>query len=70
MEHRFLVKSTKSENATFLHKTAMSEANVNTNSMGRTKWICHKERSFASNYFIFSKIVFQFYFSRFDVPTT
>ena len=40
-EYRFLVESTKIEIATFPHQTALSEAN--------------KERSFASNYFIFFK---------------
>ena len=28
--------------------------------MGSTKWTYHKELSFASNYFIFLKILFQF----------
>ena len=37
----------------------MSEANVKTNKMVSTKWTYHKER-FASNYFIFLKILFQF----------
>ena len=45
---------------TFPHKTALSEANVKTKRIGSTKWIYHKERSFASNYSIFSKILFQF----------
>ena len=60
LEYRFLVESTKIENASFLYKTALSEANVKTNRMGSTKWTYHKERSFASNYFIFLKILFQF----------
>ena len=55
----FLVESTKIENASFPYKTAISEANVKTNRMVSTKWTYHKERSFASNYFIFSKILFQ-----------
>ena len=38
----------------------MPEANVKTNKMVSTKWPHHKERSFASNYFIFLKILFQF----------
>ena len=54
----FLVESTKIENALFPYKTAISEANVKTNRMVSTKWIYHKERSFASNYFIFLKILF------------
>ena len=50
LEYRFLVENTKIENATFPYKAVLSEANVKTNRM----W------SFASNYFIFSKILFQF----------
>ena len=49
----FLVDSTKIENASFPYKTAVSEANVKTNRMVITKSTYHKERSFASNYFIF-----------------
>ena len=56
--YRFSVESTKIENASFLHKTAMSEANVKTNKMVTTKWTYHKERSFAGNYFIFWKFCF------------
>ena len=56
----FLVESTKIENASFPYKTEISEANVKTNKMVTTKWTYHKERSFASNYFIFLKILFQF----------
>ena len=56
----FLVESTKIENASFPYKTAMSEANVKTNKMVASKWTYHKERSLASNYFVFSKILFQF----------
>ena len=56
----FLVESTQIENAIFLHKTTLSKANVKTNRMGSTKWTYHKERSFASNHFIFSKALFQF----------
>ena len=33
-EHRFLVESTNTENATFPYKTALSEANFKANSMG------------------------------------
>ena len=53
LEYRSLAESTKIENASFLYKTALSEANVKTNSMVSTKWTYHKERSFTSNYFIF-----------------
>ena len=58
LEYRFLVESTKIENASFPYKTAISEANVKTNKMVTTKWTYHKERSFASNYFIFWKFCF------------
>ena len=58
LEYAFLVESTKIENASFPYKTAISEPNVKTNRMVSTKWIYHKERSFASNYFIFLKILF------------
>ena len=56
----FLVESTKIENLSFLYKTAMSEANVKTNRIVSTKWTYNKEQNFASNYFIFLKILFQF----------
>ena len=51
--HRFLVESTEIENGSFPYKTVLSEANVKTNKMVTTKWTYQKERSFASNYFIF-----------------
>ena len=56
----YSVESTKIENASFSYKTAISEANVKTNRVVSTKWTYHKERSFASNYFIFLKIFLQF----------
>ena len=56
LECCFLVESTKIENGSLPYKTAISEANVKTNRMVSTKWTYHKERSFASNYFIFLKI--------------
>ena len=56
----FLVESTKTENALFPYKTAISEANVKANKMVTTKWTYQKEQSFASNNFIFLKILFQF----------
>ena len=59
-EHYFLVESTKIKNASFSYKTSISEANVKTNRMMSTKWTYHEEQSFASNYFIFLKILFQF----------
>ena len=36
LEYRFLVESTKIENASFPYKTAISEANVETNKMVTT----------------------------------
>ena len=59
LEDRFLVESSKSENASFPYKTNVSEDNVKTNTMVSRKWAYHKERSFASNYFIF----FRFWFT-------
>ena len=59
LEYCFLVESAEIENASFPYKTAISEANVKTNKMATTKWSYHKERSFANNYFIFQKILFQ-----------
>ena len=56
MEYRFLVESTKIENVSIAYKTVMSEANAKVNRMVTTKWTYHKERSFASNYFIFLRI--------------
>ena len=43
--HRFLVESTKIENASFPYNTAiiLPEANVKTNRMVGTKWTYHKE---------------------------
>ena len=58
--YRFLVECTKIENTSFPYKTAISEANVKTNRMASTKWTYHNEWSFARNYFIFLKILFQF----------
>ena len=58
--YRILVESTKIENASFSYKTTASTANVKISRMMSAKWTCHKERSFASNYFIFLKILFQF----------
>ena len=60
LEYRFLVESTKIENALFPYKTLISEAKVQTNKMVTTKWTYQKERSFISNYFIFLKNLFQF----------
>ena len=60
MEYRFLDESANIENASFPYKTAISDANVKANSMVNTELSYHKEWSFASNYFIFLKILFQF----------
>ena len=60
LEYRFLVERIKIEKASFPYKTTISEANVKTNRMVTTKWAYHRERSFASNYFIFLKVLFQF----------
>ena len=72
-EKRFQIEITQIENVSFPCKTALSEANVNTNRMS-TKRTYHKERSFANNYFIFSKKFFQLKNlltkSCFDVLTT
>ena len=58
LEDHFLLESNKIENATYLYKTALSEANVKTNRMGGIKWTYRKERSYATSYFIFLKILF------------
>ena len=60
LEERFLAESTKIESASLPYKTAISEANVKTNRMVSTKLTYHEEWSFASNYFNFLKILFQF----------
>ena len=57
LEYSFLVESTKIEKATFPYKTILSEATIKTNRMDITKWTYHKERDFASNYFLFPKIL-------------
>ena len=59
MEYRFLVKITKIENTSFPYKTVILEANIKANRLVSTKWTYHKERSFASNYFIILEILFQ-----------
>ena len=60
LEDRILVETTKIENISFPFKTALSEANVETNRMVTTKWTYHKEWNFGSNYFIFFENLFQF----------
>ena len=56
LEYHFLVESNKIENTSFPY----TEANIKTNKMVTTKLSYQKEQSFASNYFIFLKILFQF----------
>ena len=53
LEYRFLVESTKIENASFPYKTAISEANVMTNRMVSPKWTYHKENDFIFLIFFF-----------------
>ena len=60
LEYSFLIESTEIESASFPYTTAISEANVKTNTMVSTKCTYHKERSFARKPFIFLKIFFQF----------
>ena len=50
LEYRFLDENTKIENATFSCKTALSGANVQTSTLGSTKWVYHKDRSFFFNW--------------------
>ena len=60
LEYNLLIENTKIENSSLQYKTAILKTNVKTNKMLSTKWIYHKERNFASSYFIFLKILFQF----------
>ena len=60
LEYCFLVEGTKIETVLIPYETGISEANVKVNRMVSTKWTYQKEQSFANNYFIFSKILFQF----------
>ena len=50
--YRFLVGCTDVKSATLPYKTALSEANIKTNRLRSTIWTHHKNRSFASSYFI------------------
>ena len=60
LEYHLSIESTKIENVSFSYKTALSGANVKTNSMVSTKWTYKKEWSFASNYFISLTFFFLF----------
>ena len=59
LEYLFLVESSKIENASFPYKTAFSEVSVKTNRIESIESTYHKGRSFAGNYFIYLKILFQ-----------
>ena len=61
LQYSFLVETTEIENKSFPFKTVLSETHVKTNRMANTKWTYHKVWSFASNYFIFLEMFFQFY---------
>ena len=51
LEYRFLVQNNRIKNLTFPYETALSEANVKTNTIGKYKgWTSRKEQSFASRY--------------------
>ena len=60
LDYPFLVESIKIGNVSFPYKTAISAANVKTDRMVAVKWTYLKEQRFASNYFIFLEILFQF----------
>ena len=53
LEYHFLIECTNTENASCPYKTATLDANVKTNIIVTANWTYHKERSFASNCFIF-----------------
>ena len=61
---RFLTISILNFEADFLegwkYIISIQNCHIKTNKALSTKWTYHKERSFASSYFIFSKILFQF----------
>ena len=61
--YRFLVESTKIENASFGYKAVLLEANINTHTHKKNREYemeLSQKQSFASNNFIFLKIMFQF----------
>ena len=55
LEYRFLIESTKTDNAPFPYETVISEANIAKQNRVHTvqNEPYHKEQSFVSNYFIF-----------------
>ena len=58
LSYRFLVESTKIENASFPYKTAVSEASIKTNKILSTNWTYKKQGAFASSYLFFWKFCF------------
>ena len=58
LENRFLVESTKNDNATFPYKTALLEGNVKANRMRSTKWVYHKNGVLPVTTLFFSKFCF------------
>ena len=54
----FLIESTAIEMATVPYKTDPAEVFVKTNRMRSTRWTYHERWCFASNYFIFLKMLF------------
>ena len=57
LECRFLAEGTTIESPLFTYKTALSKPKLGHEiEWGVKKWTYHKERSFTTNYFIFSKI--------------
>ena len=61
----FVVESTNIENSSLPYKPALLKANVRTNRMGSTKWVCHKDRSFASRCFILFYFIYLFIYFNF-----
>ena len=60
LEYLFLAESSEIEKVSFPYKTTISEVKVRTYRIVSKKWTYYKERRFASNYFIFFIILFQF----------
>ena len=64
LEYRLLIESTKIENVSFSYKTALSGANVKTNSMVSTKWTYKKNNGvlpvttlFLWHFFLFKNLL-------------
>ena len=60
LENQFLDGNTRIENSSSQYKTAILEANDETNRTISSKWNYRKEWSFARNYFISLEILLQF----------